>query len=162
MKFTVYLIFLFIFILTISQSSIAKTIDLFSPDKNIHIKIVLSDSISYSVFLKGQSILSLSPLSLAINQGLQLGLNPKLKNKKKRSVAEKIYPVVPEKREIIPDVFNEINLEFEGSYGLIFRAYDDGVAYRFYTTLKGEITILNEEVTFNIIIYTVIKLRTNY
>jgi alpha-glucosidase len=150
MKLTVYFIFLFIFVLTISISSAEETTDLFSPNKNIQVKIELSNKISYSVLFKDQVILSHSSLSLMIKEGDRLGLNPKLKNEKKRSVSEKIYPVVPEKRKIIPDVFNEINLEFEGNYGLIFRAYDDGVAYRFYTKINGEITIVNEEVAFNL------------
>jgi len=148
MKLSIGLIFFFIFVFANSQLSAEETFDLFSPDQNIHVKIDLSDTISYSVFFDKQVVLSPSPLSLKIDGGKQLGLNPKIISQKKRSVSEKIYPVVPEKRKIIPDIFNEIDLEFKDHYGLIFRAYDDGVAYRFYTKINGEITIINEEVTF--------------
>jgi hypothetical protein len=107
MKLTVYFIFLFIFVLTISISSSAKTIDLFSPNKNIQVKIELSNKISYSVLFKDQVILSPSPLSLTIKERDRLGLNPKLKNEKKRSVSEKIYPVVglPEFIKIEAEIF---------------------------------------------------------
>ena len=41
--------------------------------------------------------------------------------------------------------YKELSIAFKGDYGVIFRAYNDGVAYRFYTKKKGEITILSEE-----------------
>src|SRR2546423_1764975 len=37
----------------------------------------------------------------------------------------------------------------KNGYGIIFRAYDDGAAYRFFTTRKGDLTIVSEEADFN-------------
>src|SRR5206468_2053605 len=41
-----------------------------------------------------------------------------------------------------------LTLDCKGGYGIIFRAYDDGVAYRFYTQRKGRIDISSEEASF--------------
>ena len=48
----------------------------------------------------------------------------------RRSVRGWIVSPVPEKRRKIPDVFNELTIEFSADLTLCFRAYDDGVAYR--------------------------------
>ena len=51
-------------------------------------------------------------------------------------------------RREIQEKYNELLLEFQGGYDLIFRAYNDGVAYRWKTILKGNLTILGEESEF--------------
>ena len=43
---------------------------------------------------------------------------------------------------------NQLDLKLGQDFGLQIRAYDEGVAYRFYTTRKGETTIDNETVVF--------------
>ena len=47
------------------------------------------------------------------------------------------------------DQYNQLILECKGLYGIIFRAYNEGVAYRFFTRKKGEIIIQSEEARFN-------------
>ena len=44
---------------------------------------------------------------------------------------------------------NELNLKLKNGFGVVFRAYNDGVAYRFYTTRKDEVIIENEVAEFN-------------
>jgi alpha-glucosidase len=53
------------------------------------------------------------------------------------------------KKDKVADNYNELTLTFKGDYGLIFRAYNDGIAYRFFTTKSYDITIANEEANFN-------------
>ena len=122
---------------------------LFSPDKNISILITLDDKISYSVAHNDTAILTPSPISMTIDKTIVLGATPNLVNTKSRTVNKKIKPTVPEKRKTIIDNFNEIKLNFTNKYSLTFRAYNDGVAYRFTTGFNKEITVTTEEVTFN-------------
>ncbi len=75
-----------------------------------------------------------------------LGRKARLLNHKRRAVNEKVYPVVKEKRAVVVDLYNELILHFNDNYGLAFRAYDDGIAYRFFTRLKGRIKVKDEEV----------------
>jgi alpha-glucosidase len=43
---------------------------------------------------------------------------------------------------------NQLDLKLGRDFGLQVRAYDEGVAYRFYTTQKGEYVIMNEKADF--------------
>ena len=43
---------------------------------------------------------------------------------------------------------NQLDLKLGRDFGMQIRAYDEGVAYRFYTTQKGEYVIMNEKADF--------------
>jgi alpha-glucosidase len=46
--------------------------------------------------------------------------------------------------------YNELRLEMEGGYAVVFRAYNEGVAYRFETSLpQGEVKVYAEEASLN-------------
>lgn len=47
------------------------------------------------------------------------------------------------------DVYNEMTLSFRGNYGLVFRMYNDGLAYRFTTKMKNDIVVVDEEADYN-------------
>jgi alpha-glucosidase len=120
-----------------------------SPDKKIAITIDIGQKVTYSVYWKNIQIISSSPVSMTIDGNLVLGENPKLRKAKYRFIDEKIYPPVKEKRREIIDRCNELELSFSGRWGLVFRAYNDGISWRFVTMLDKEITITNEEATFH-------------
>jgi alpha-glucosidase len=92
-------------------------------------------------------VLATSPISITLANQVW-GKNPKLKKENTRSVNEKISSPIYKKNEI-KDAYNELTLSFADNYGLEFRAYDQGVAYRFTTTEKKEILITGEEVALN-------------
>jgi alpha-glucosidase len=125
-----------------------KTHELQSPDKKLRVLIRADEQITYDVFVDGNEILAPSPISLTIGGLGKLGERPRLTGVKTRSVDEKISPVVKEKRAVISDRYNEAVLNFKGNYGLIFRAYDDGMAYRFFTNLKARVKVAAEEASF--------------
>jgi alpha-glucosidase len=126
-----------------------QSYQLFSPTKKIEVKVRVADKLSFSISFKEKEIVTDSPLSMTLDQNRTLGLSPKVKSSKTKSVKEEIHPVVPEKRKIIPDIFNEFELTFDGNYGVRFRAYDDGIAYRFFTSLPGSVTVVEEGVSLN-------------
>jgi alpha-glucosidase len=137
-----------LFGLFISASVFAKPHELFSPDKRIRIVIQTEGGVSYGVFCDGKEIITPSPVSLTIEGAGVLGKEARFAGVKTRSVDEKIVPTIREKRAVIADRYNEAVFNLKGNYGLIFRAYDDGVAYRFFTKLKGRVKVLSEEVAF--------------
>lgn len=142
-----------IFLLLLIYSSLSfginsankKNIELKSPDNKVQIIIGIADKISYSVNYNSKVILLPSAISMSLQDGLILGNYPKLKKSKKQSVYQKIYPEVRQKRKEINDSYNELELVFHGNYSVIFRAYNDGMAYRFRTTFSDSIKIHNEE-----------------
>ncbi len=46
-------------------------------------------------------------------------------------------------------VYNELDIQLKGNFGVIFRAYNEGIAYRLYTTAKEGLTIRDEVVQMN-------------
>ncbi|MGV8090356.1 MAG: glycoside hydrolase family 97 protein [Mangrovibacterium sp.] len=128
-----------------ATGSFAQSLIIKSPDGKLQVKVEINDRISFSVNHEQTEVVALSPISMTLGDGTVLGSNPKLKNKKSQSVNQKITTPIYKKSEI-PDVYNELVLNFKGNYSVIFRAYDQGVAYRFATTYKNEILVKNEEV----------------
>ena len=133
----------------INSKTFAQIYELSSFDAKINLKVEVTDKIVYSVTYNSTIILSPSPVSLQIGQDMILGKNPKVLNAERKKVDEIITPVVKIKSAKIPDQYNELKINFDDGYSLIFRAYNDGVAYRFVTDIDREIEVTTEEVQFN-------------
>ena len=137
------------FILIVCAFSYGQAYDLLSPDQKTRLRIEVGDEIRYTLYHNSRELIAPSPISLTINGSQQLGINPQLEGVSRRSVDEMIHPVVRVKSRYVADRFNEITFDFKGNFSLYFRAYDDGVAYRFRTEYDKEIEVSAEEVTFN-------------
>ena len=137
-----------IFLLVISSSAFAqKEISLLSPSGKIKVTIRVADSIYYSVDVNGRQTISPSTLALITKEG-SLGIQSHLSKQSRRSVNEKIINPVPHKRKIIPDHFNELTLSFREKFSVVFRAYDDGIAYRFETSFPDSLQVNDEVANF--------------
>lgn len=126
----------------------AKAIKLDSPDGDLKITLDIGTETTYSVSYKGQFILDASPISLTIDQGKALGRNARLKSQKQKTVNEVVKPLFG-KFKTLANRYNELELAFTDNYSLVFRAYNDGIAYRFVTRLPGKIRVLNEQSVYN-------------
>ena len=131
-----------LFLLT-SFSFGQSSFQLTSPSGEIKIEVKFSDSIYYSVHVNNDLILDRSTAAL-ITPSKTLGAKPPLSKSSTKSVRETIVNPVPFKRKNIPDHYNELTLRFRDQYSLVFRAYDDGIAYRFVTAMKDSLVINNE------------------
>ena len=78
-----------------------------------------------------------------------MGTNPKLVSAKKTSVKSVVQTVVAVKSKTIDNTYNQLTLTFKPNYAINFRVFDNGIAYRFETRLKENITVKNEEVNLN-------------
>lgn len=138
---------------------------LHSPSGVTDVSIDFSDSIYYTVSFKGRQILSRATAALLTDHG-RLGINPKVQSAKSREIRTTITNPVPFKRKLIPDNFNETTIRIKGGAAIIFRAYDDGLAYRFTTSLSDSIQINREIAHFKFenpdtIYFAQIKKRDN-
>src|SRR6266567_140115 len=150
MKVLTPLLALFLFVaVSIENGTAQSSYDLRSPDGRIEIRIRSAGELRYDVVLKGLAILENSTLSLDVEHK-KLGLQPKVVDAKPRSSDEVVVPVVRQKFAKIRDHYNELKLNMEGGYAVVFRAYNEGVAYRFETSIPQEkVKIYGEESTFN-------------
>lgn len=142
-------IYLLLLLLMINISSHAQKIDLLSPDGDIKVQVDLDEQLSYSVYLKDSPVLINNNISLQLRDDI-LGKEVKLKNLKKDRVAESFKPVVPLKFSQVENVYNSLLLNFKKDFSVEFRAYNDGVAYRFITNKTGDVEILGEVVDINL------------
>ena len=150
MRFLTPLFFALLLFHVFGETSAAQSsYDLRSPDGRLEIRIRTSGQIRYDVVLKGRAVIENSTVSLDVEHK-RLGLQPKVVDAKNRSYDQMIEPVVRQKFAKIRDRYNELRLRMEGGYTVVFRAYDEGAAYRFETSLPQEkVKIYGEESAFN-------------
>ncbi len=135
--------------LLLTAAAHADTKTLFSPDKRIEIIINIATPMTYKVLFKGNEILKPSPLSMTINGQIYPDKDPSVKKSKQYSVNKTIIPAVAEKFKTLQNNYNELIITFKKKYTLIFRAYNDGVAYRFKTGFNKNIRVDNELIRYN-------------
>ncbi|HYF66979.1 MAG TPA: glycoside hydrolase family 97 protein [Ohtaekwangia sp.] len=119
-----------------------------SPDAKINVTINVKDKLTYSIKHEGDVLLAPSPISIKLQDGEIFGLNPKLKKIDKESMSQMIKAPIY-KRSEIKDEYNELTLSFKGDYAVVFRVYNEGVAYRFKSSRKKDFLVTSEEVAFN-------------
>jgi alpha-glucosidase len=136
-----------LFLLTVLCVSLSaygqKSYELSSPDGNILVSVRVSDNIYYDITSGDKTLLDGGVLQMQIGEQV-LGAAPKVTGTSTRTVRESISPVVPFKFSNIENHYNQLLLKFRGDYSVEFRAFDDGVAYRFITNKKGEVEVMNE------------------
>ena len=126
-----------------------SSFDVHSPDNRIELRIRTAKQISYDVVLNGAAVLRDCPLSLDIDHN-KLGVEPKVLSANKRSSDRVLDPIVHQKSATIRENYNELRLEMAGNYAVVFRAYNEGAAYRFETSLpQSQVKVYGEEAHFN-------------
>ncbi len=142
-KYLLLLMFLCLASLLHSQNKF----ELVSPNGEIKVLFNLSDKIYYSIDYNGEVLLKDNSIQLTLKNQV-LGQNPKLRRQKRMSIDEYLTPVVPLKYSKINNRYNQLLLTFK-DYSVEFRAFDDGVAYRFLTSQKGDVEVMSEEFAIN-------------
>jgi alpha-glucosidase len=141
MKKLLLLSVLFAFTLCLAS---AKEYKISSPDGKISVTVNVDKDIRWSATFNGNEVINSSKIALILDNGKVLGENEKVKKTTVSHLNEIIKPVVPNKRSEITDNCNILKVFFNSGFSVQFRAYNDGVAYRFETFLKNDITIKNE------------------
>jgi len=122
------------------------------------LKVIISDEggLNYRVEVQGQTILTNSPLGLEFQDGTKLGPSAVIRksaNDKHNGKWENPFG----NRRKVPDHWREARLRLEErgtparAFGLIVRAYDDGVAFRYDLPEKsglGQFVLTNEITEF--------------
>ena len=145
MKKQLLLLLIFSISLYVQGQNIHK---LASPDGNIQISVNLSDKIYYDVICRNETLLKQCHLAMEIGDQ-ELGTNPKMTKVSHKNIDESLKPVIPLKFSSVSNRYNQLLLDFKGGYSVEFRAFNDGIAYRFITNKKGMINVKNETLQVN-------------
>lgn len=123
-----------------------SSFNLASPNGGVVVELRIGDSIRYDLTVAGTPVLRDSTLSLRID-GQVLGRNPRLKAATPSIHDAILRPVVRQKAAELREHYHELRLDFEGGYAVVFRAYNEGMAYRWETSLSAaEVKVTGEEV----------------
>lgn len=121
----------------------AKPAVLSSPDGSLSVSV---DGFKYSVTIDGKLVVAPSCVSMTLADGSVFGGKAKLKGIKRTS-GDGIIKAVNYKRSEIVDKYNQMTLRYN-DFDLVFRAYDEAVAYRFVARRKAPFTVRSEEAEF--------------
>jgi alpha-glucosidase len=125
-----------------------KSYELASPNGTLQVKIDAGATLQWSASFKNRTVISPSQISIELKNGEVLGTALKVTSAKTEKSDTK-FATPFYKKEFVEDKYNQLTLNCKGNYGVIFRAYDDGVAYRFFTKRKGDLVVKSEQTTFN-------------
>lgn len=120
-----------------------------SPDGHISATVMVGEDIRYSVSRNEQTLIAPSTISMNLSDGTVFGRNDKVR-KTVRTSFDDTFSTVAYKKAEVRDNYNQILLNFK-EFSLIFRAYDDGVAYRFVSNLDKKKTyeVISEQAELN-------------
>ena len=141
------ILFAFLFLMGAIPSIAQKNYQVQSPNRDIKVEVTVADKVTFAIVQDHSEVMN-SAVSMTLQGGEVLGANPKVLKVTKTSVDKEI-PSPFYKKDVVKDIYNEMQISFRGNYGLVFRVYNDGVAYRFTTKRNEPIVISDEEAVYN-------------
>ena len=146
-KSRIYLTLSILCALAVQTAGAQQKYVLLSPDRSIEISISLADSICYQVFLDQKEILQSSAIGLSTT--LNVNSKWKVKSALKSSHSEILHPVVWQKSKDVPDIYNQLRLQFSDGISLEWKAFNNGLAWRWVVSTKRPYKVIDEVANFN-------------
>ena len=137
------LTFLLLCVLCTLSLQAQKQFTLASPDGNLKTTITIGDRLTYDITCNGRQILTPSPISMTLDNGTVWGENAKLSGTSRKSVDEMI-PSPFYRASELRNHYNGLTLRFKKDWNVEFRAYNDGIAYRFVNQGKKPFRVVTE------------------
>lgn len=134
---------LFLLILLGCLPILSKDYKLLSPDGNIQILISVGDDISYNVMYNNLWLFDKCDIQMDVNDR-KWGEEPQVIRVKRQSVDDMMSPLFPLKQSTVQNKYNQLQLQLKGGYDVEFRAFNNGIAYRFLSTQKDSLCVKNE------------------
>ncbi len=138
------LIILFCSFITIRAEEYILT----SPNEKLKTVISVDEDISFKIIFKNEIIVENCIIDMAVAPGPIFSDTPVVIGVEKDSHSSQVEPIIKYKSKFIKDEYNYLTLSFKKKFKISFRAYDEGIAYRFSSSFDDTISILNE--TFDI------------
>lgn len=133
----------FLFLLCAFMLHAQKQFTLVSPNGQLRSTIVVGRQLTYDIRCRGKLVMSPSAVAMKLDRGTVWGVDAKLAGTSERSVSQMV-PSPLYRAQQIEDCFNELTLRFRDNWQIKFRAYDDGVAYRFVSLQKKPFRVVSE------------------
>src|SRR5687767_14599105 len=142
-------LFFFVAAPALSPTQAATTYDLTSPNKKLNLRIDVGPRIEYDLLLNQVSLLENATLALDVEHR-KLGIDPEVLSTTPTTVNREIRVPVPRQFAVLREHYNELRIVFKDAYAIVFRLYNEGMSYRFETSLpQNTVRVYNEEATFS-------------
>ncbi len=126
----------------------AESYKLDSPNGKLKLELTFDKQLSYSLKVGEQSIFKNSTASLTVNGSNENLTVKRIVSVKRDSVNRILLPHVQQKSKEVVEHYNEITLEYSNQQSIIFRVFNEGMAYRFRTTQVGNVEVNSEHAQF--------------
>lgn len=124
-----------------------KRYTLTSPDGRLAVDVEAGKELRYAVSHDGTPLVLPSRIALKTGDGRTFGTDCRVRRAETRSHAGTIDAPFY-KRSRVEDRYNELTLRFRDGFSVVFRAYDEGIAYRFLTDQKQDFVVADEIAEF--------------
>lgn len=118
-----------------------KTFNLQSPNKRLQVEVVSGGTLSWRIMLDGREVMR--PSQIDINNAYRGKASASAVKSHKSTFATPFY-----RQKSVTVEYNEITLSMGKGWSVVFRAFDEGVAYRFQCKGKVPTTISDEKAEF--------------
>ncbi|WP_207421533.1 glycoside hydrolase family 97 protein [Desertivirga brevis] len=120
---------------------------LLSPDKTVSLNISIGESISYSVQLDAEELISKSEIELKTDGDKTRGW--KVAKSATSARNDVLQAVIYQKSNSIQDNYNQLQIDFSNSLSLQWRVYNNGVAWHWISNKNGSYKVLDEKAVFS-------------
>lgn len=138
---------LFLCLSTLNSLYAKAPIALESPDGKIKATITADKELAYEVEFNGSTVIAPSTATVTLSDGRTIGADPKISDIKRTSVNRMIASPFY-RADSVSDHYNQVSMKVDRNWRITFRAYNDGVAYRWSTTDKKPFEIAGEGVEY--------------
>ncbi len=124
--------------------------ELFSPDSSLRLSVKVGGLLSYELWAGSQLLVSTSSVNLQLAGGKQFSEKIAVAKRANNKVSETVTMPIPYKSKTITDNYHQLKLAFKEPFGIEFRLYNNGMAYRIDTRFKDSVTVEKENVSFDV------------
>lgn len=143
-------ILLFLFLGITSTHAADRAFELQSPDGKLKVTVRIGKEVSYELSHTGILLIKNSPISMTLLDGKTLGNKSTFQSQATFGYERYTRPIYGFQGSI-SERYKELTISFKEDFSLVFRAYNEGMAYRFVTRLPAGILVENEEASFNFV-----------
>ena len=122
----------------------SQEFDVKSPDGKLNGAITITNAVSVELSDQGKTLLQIRDISLEPLIPQVRANELKVSKISRKTVNETVKPEIREKSSSVINSYNEIELKFRNDQALTFRMFNDGLAYRFTTSMKDPFIIKSE------------------
>lgn len=132
-------------ILLLTANAYSQNFEVKSPNQSIQLVVTIDNGLTWKAYFKEKEVIKEAKIAIEYVENANFTSNFRVKNHTIKEVSSVIYPAVPHKDATINDVYTELSLLFKNKNNIVFRVYNDGIAYQFIDNQKKSKTVKTED-----------------